>query len=99
MVYSAKIKFIEDGSVLDVLISEVNDIENLPNGLIDKDIFFYGMSHEQARRALLTQELCEGEWIIIALDYLTTVGEMRPCVLEDEDVVSGSTVPDDKAQF
>jgi len=101
MVYSAKIRYTDDGTEMDVLISEFNDTENLPDGLTDENIFFYGMSYENAKRALLAKELCEGEWFILALDddRITTVGEVRPCMFDGEDVTSGSTVPKDKAQF
>jgi len=99
MVYSAKIKYVDDGSTLDVLISDMHDTENLPDGLTDENIFFYGLSHEQARRALLNQETCEGEWLILALDNITIVGEVRPCMFEGKDVVSGPIVPEEKAEF
>ena len=96
MVYSATIKFVDDCSVMRVLISDMHGIENLPEGLTDEDIFFYGLSQEQAKRALLSQESCEGEWLILALDCITTVGDVRPCMKDGEDIISGPTVTEDK---
>lgn len=71
MVYSATIKFVDDDTEIDVLISEFHDTENLPDGLTDENIFFYGLSYEEAKKALISNEVCEGEWIIIALENLT----------------------------
>ena len=81
MVYTARIKFVDDGSERNVSISDLNGEENLPDGYTDEDIFFYGLSQEQAKKALLSQEPCEGEWLILELDDLIT-GEVRPCILE-----------------
>ena len=39
MIYSAKIKYVDDGSVLDALISDMHDTENLPDGLQMKIYF------------------------------------------------------------
>jgi len=94
----SKIRFADDGSELDVLISEFHDAENLPDGYTDEDIFFYGLSQEQAKKALLSQEPCEGEWLIIELDDLIT-GKVRPCRLEGTDVISGASITEDEVQF
>ena len=60
------------------------------------------MSYEQAKRAFIRGERCEGEWLIIGLDVTTVIGEVRPCMLEDDDlpfVTSGPSVSEDKTQF
>jgi len=88
----------DDGSELDVLISDFHDAENPPDGYTDEDIFFYGLSQEQAKKALLSQVACEGEWIILGLDNLIT-GEVRPCVFEGTDVISGVGITEDEVQF
>jgi len=99
MVYTARIRFVDDGSELNVLISDFHDAENLPYGYFDEDIFFYGLSQEQAKKALLSQELCEGEWIILELEDYVAVSEVRPCKLEETDVISGADVKEYEAQF
>jgi len=98
MVYTARIRFVDDGSERNVSISDLLGEENLPYGYFDEDIFFYGLSQEQAKKALLSQEPCEGEWIILELDDLIT-GEVRPCRLEGTDVISGASVKEDEVQF
>ena len=98
MVYTARIRFVDDGSERNVSISDLLGEENLPYGYFDEDIFFYGLSQEQAKKALLSQEPCEGEWIILELDDLIT-GEVRPCRLEGTDAISGADVKEDEVQF
>jgi len=47
---------------------------------------------------LLSKEHCEGEWIILELDDLI-IGEVRPCMLQGTDVISGADVKEDEVQF
>jgi hypothetical protein len=98
MVYTARIRFVDDGTERNVSISDLLGEENLPYGYFDEDIFFYGLSQEQAKKALLSQEPCEGEWVILELDDLIT-GEVRPCRLEGTDAISGADVKEDEVQF
>jgi len=62
--FSVGIKWLDNGTEYDVLIYE---FDCHPNGYTDEDIFFYGMGETCIKAAIVSQEPCEGEWIITEL--------------------------------
>ena len=65
MVYSVRMRHIDNDADTFVWISEFDDVDVLPEGLTDEDIFFYGLSREAAQRAADSGEPYELEWYIL----------------------------------
>lgn len=66
MYTECRIQWVDDLSEMDVVISDMDDdIENPDDN--DEDVFFYGMSREQILQCFQNNEICEGEWKIIAV--------------------------------
>jgi len=66
-VFSVRIQWLDDKSESDVYIAESHGIGDLPDGFIDDNIFFYGMSENNILRAIASGEPCENEWVITEL--------------------------------
>ena len=66
-VFSVRIRFMDDGTEQDVLITDSYSPDELPEGYGDDDIFFFGMREGNIRRAIETGEPCENEWFIVKL--------------------------------
>jgi|GEM_PF-3331165 len=67
--YSVSIRWIDDPDSpnCSVLIAKYDGFDP-PPGYKEEDIFFFGMDEIDIKRAIESQEPCEGEWIIINLD-------------------------------
>lgn len=57
---NCRVKFIDDGSEMDVTIKSTHAIEE-----DDEEIFFYGMSARQCYNAMSNKTVCENEWQIV----------------------------------
>ena len=76
-VFYVRIKFLDDGMEQDVMITDSNSPDELPEGYADEDIFFLGMRESNIRRAVETGEPCENEWVIVKLYENDEWGEPR----------------------
>jgi hypothetical protein len=63
--FSVRIKWLDNASELDVLIAESDGVDDLPEGYIEENIFFYGMSKNAIERAIANGEPCENGWLIV----------------------------------
>lgn len=59
------IQFIDDKTTWDVIIKATDAVEE--NEYDDEQIFFYGMSRDELLKACETGEVCEGEWVVLAV--------------------------------
>ena len=61
MLHSVTIKWLDDESTMDVLISDCDDICEE----CDDHIFYYGIDEQTMKRIVAGGEACEDEWTII----------------------------------
>lgn len=54
------IQWIDDLTTSEVIIKDDHTVDK-----DDDKIFFYGLSPEKIRRAMETEDVCEGEWKVI----------------------------------
>lgn len=60
------IRFIDDGSEMDVIIKAYDSIDDN-----DDDIFYYGLSRQDLIDLYNEEEIVDEEWIVINVDYTT----------------------------
>ena len=63
-VFSVEIKFVDGIGRWYCYIAESESPEDLPEGFVDEDIFFYGMSESDIHEAIESGKPCEDEWVI-----------------------------------